>query len=104
MTAFYNRGPFGLAHYSAGSFINLAGGLPIVVDFAGANLTGDFVLKGDLPIVVTLPPAPAIIGPLWNPDPPCPPGWTPSAPCPPVWGQTAPCPDPGWTPSELCDG
>jgi hypothetical protein len=106
MTAFYNQGPYGIAHYSAGEGVDIAGTLSIVVTTAPAILNGDFTLAGDLPIVVTPLPAITIIGPLWEPDTPCPaPPWGASTPCPDsVWGQSPQCPDPGWTPSEACDG
>lgn len=123
MTAYYNRGPYGAQHYSAGWVYDCSGTFAINFTLAGSfwqNLQGHFAitmslagqargswsLKGELAIVPTFF-GDATAGPLWAPDAPCPPPlWGPSPPCPPpLWGADSDVSDADvWTPSELCDG
>jgi hypothetical protein len=106
MTAFYNKGPYGIAHYSAGTETDLAGQLLIVVNMSSAILNGDFVLAGSLPINVYIGPIIPYVGPLWDTDTLCPdPDWATDALCPdPVWMSDSACSDPGWKASEKCSG
>jgi hypothetical protein len=61
MSAYYNIGPYGVAHYSKGSVYSLAGNLAPSLVFS-ATFAAPAALVGNLPVFVTLPPAAITFG------------------------------------------
>jgi hypothetical protein len=121
MTAYYNKGAYSTAHYSAGSVFDCSGALAINLDIAGsfanpvlasghmaiamtfgAHLSQVFALKGALPIVIpfngtalngvlSMSGQMAVMVSINDAE----------ASAAPLWGQDPLCPSP-WTPSDPC--
>jgi hypothetical protein len=133
MTAWYNTGPYGVAHYSAGRLYDCTGAITIAVQFAGsssnpvdvvgnlpivvslaANLNTVFNLTGALPVTMGLGGAPNAlyafggslpIQPAFNqPEAQVGPPWALDSACPVVpWTPVTPPPS-SWVPVEPCNG
>jgi hypothetical protein len=106
MTSKFGVGPFGETLYSAGTPIELsgtmsvnvefgaalsnsmvmAGSMSVGVSFSGEHISGDLSVSGEIPVVISLSPAPMFSGKLWQGD----------VLCGNQWGPDSLCVDPGW--------